>query len=443
MRIAWFSPLPPSTSGIAAYSAETVPLLAARGVNVDTYCETDAHEFVWRRRRKAYDLTVFQMGNAACHDFMWGYLFRYPGMLVLHDAQLHQARALHLTKRWSPRRDDYLAEFRANHPEAPEHLGQLVATGGMSGTLFQHWPFLSLAIASARMTVVHNAQVAEDLRSAHPAARIDAIEMGVADPMADMDAAARRLAAAGIRQRLEIPCAAFVVGAFGGVTREKRIPEVLRAMSTSAEARPDVHLMVVGRCAPDYDVMADARAWRVADRVHVTGFVSDRELAHYMWAADVCACLRWPTNRETSASWLRCLAAQRPTLISDLTHLGHVPAYDPRGWRVQSARPGTAPVAVCIDLLDENHSLQLALERLSIDAPLRRELGTAARGWWQAHHQMAPMADAYCRLLPEAAATAPAGAALPPHLRDDGSGMVRTLLEDLGMPEMSRDLLSL
>ena len=38
-------------------------------------------------------------------------------------------------------------------------------------------------------------------------------------------------------------------------------------------------------------------------------------------AADICACLRWPTNRETSASWLRCLAAGRPTIVTDLAHL--------------------------------------------------------------------------------------------------------------------------
>ena len=74
---------------------------------------------MWKHRRNEYDLAVFQLGNAGCHDYMWGYLFRYPGLVVLHDAQLHQARALALTRRWKPRREDYLAEFRANHPDAP------------------------------------------------------------------------------------------------------------------------------------------------------------------------------------------------------------------------------------------------------------------------------------------------------------------------------------
>ena len=92
MRVAWFSPMPPSRSGIAAYSAEVLPLLAGRDNTVDVFIDENAPDFVWKHRRNPYDLTVFQLGNASCHDYIWAYLFRYPGLVVLHDAQLHQAR---------------------------------------------------------------------------------------------------------------------------------------------------------------------------------------------------------------------------------------------------------------------------------------------------------------------------------------------------------------
>ena len=68
-------------------------------------------------RRAAYDLVVYQLGNAALSRLHVGLLFRYPGLVVLHDAQVHQARAQSLLGGWTPRRDDYLAEFAANHPE--------------------------------------------------------------------------------------------------------------------------------------------------------------------------------------------------------------------------------------------------------------------------------------------------------------------------------------
>ncbi|MCC6388934.1 MAG: hypothetical protein IT302_16295, partial [Dehalococcoidia bacterium] len=86
LRVAWFSPMPPSPSGIAAYSAEVLPLLRARGIAIDVFTELPgtaadglmaARDFVWMQRRLPYDLTVYQLGNARCHDYMWGYLFRY------------------------------------------------------------------------------------------------------------------------------------------------------------------------------------------------------------------------------------------------------------------------------------------------------------------------------------------------------------------------------
>src|SRR5262245_52937567 len=114
MRLAWFSPWPPQRSGVAGRSAELVPILAARGHAIDVFVDASrlklpaisddapvpgrvrvmtAHDFVWRHRRFPYDLPVYQIGNSHLHRFVWAYLFRYPGLAVLHDARLHHARA--------------------------------------------------------------------------------------------------------------------------------------------------------------------------------------------------------------------------------------------------------------------------------------------------------------------------------------------------------------
>ena len=474
IRLAWFSPLPPSTSGIAAYSAELVPVLRERGYEVDTFTEDNARDAVWKQRRNHYDLTVFQMGNASCHDYMWAYLFRYPGLLVLHDAQLHQARALWLTRRWQPRRDDYLAEFRANHPEAPPDAGELIAAGLGAG-LYHHWPLARLVIESARLTVVHNARLRDDLREQYPTAAIDAIEMGVADPLergalappsgaviggteppqraqtarwgpGEVPPSATRRAGAGaaVRARAGIPADAIVVAAFGGITPEKRIAQLFSAVSAIANRHPQLHVMLVGAEAEHFDVQALAERWHIADRVHLTGFVPDAELADYMKEADICACLRWPTNRETSASWLRCLAAGRTTIVTELAHLVDVPTVDPRGWRpLRTSADAGDPVAVSIDLLDEGHSLQLALERLAADAPLRARLGRAARAWWEAHHQLGAMADAYEGAIARATAAPVPRAWLPPHLRADGSRRARVLAQTMDVRDLVAEALSI
>jgi hypothetical protein len=176
----------------------------------------------------------------------------------------------------------------------------------------------------------------------------------------------------------------------------------------------------------------------VDDLLEPAGYVPDREVPAYLGAADLVLSLRWPTARETSASWLRAMAAGRATVVTDLAQQADLPLLDPRTWRVAHARPTLepqAPLAVGIDVLDEAHSLTLALRRLVQDAPLRARIGGAARAWWAGAHTVAHMADGYEAALGDAAARPDPGPALPPHLRPDGAGHARALLD--GFPGVS------
>src|SRR3954462_6941906 len=124
MRLAWFSPMPPARSGVAACSAELVSGLRDQDA-IDVYVDDplvngsagrrSAHEFPWRHRLQPYDLTVYQVGNSSSHDYLWPYLFRFPGLAVLHDVRLHHARASALLRRG--RFADYRAEMTANQPD--------------------------------------------------------------------------------------------------------------------------------------------------------------------------------------------------------------------------------------------------------------------------------------------------------------------------------------
>src|SRR3972149_1547968 len=130
MRLAWFSPMPPVPTGVAACSAEVVAALRAAH-DIDVFvdepvahaCATAeegsalaagasakaagasakaAADFVWLHRRAPYDLVVYQLGNSSHHDYEWPYVFRYPGLAVLHDAHLHHARAAALLRTQRP-----------------------------------------------------------------------------------------------------------------------------------------------------------------------------------------------------------------------------------------------------------------------------------------------------------------------------------------------------
>ena len=183
-----------------------------------------AHDFIWKNRERPYDLVVYQLGNAPCHDYMWAYLTRFPGLVVLHDGQLHHARGRMLLQQWRPRQDDYRREFWFNHPDANPDLAELGAVG-LLGSLTYLWPMLRIVVESSRRVLVHNEWLAEQIREAHPEATVDVVEMGVPEP------ASRPGARQQIRARHGIAEDAVVFTAFGKVTPEKRVREAMRALA--------------------------------------------------------------------------------------------------------------------------------------------------------------------------------------------------------------------
>ena len=400
--LAWFSPLPPIRSGVAAYSAELLARLKDRFV-IDVYPEAAAHDFLWRARRRPYDLIVYQLGNAPCHDYMWAYLASHPGLVVLHDARLHHARARRLLAQ--RRVDDYRAEFRYDHPDANAAFAEY-AVEGLGGSIYYFWPMLRVVMRTARAVAVHNTRIAGDLREQYPEAAIETIRMGVEHPIVEADA---RTAT---RRALALPDEAVVFAAFGKVTAEKRIGPILHAVRALVDEGCDARLLLVGD-ADGYPALdAQIRQHRLGDRVRVTGHVADDAIGRHLAAADVCLCLRWPTAQETSASWLRCLAAGRPTVITDLAHLVDVPSR----------------VAVRVDLLDEEASLLAAMRKLAADPRARAALAQAGHAYWSEHHTLDAMAADYERVIARAlSCRRPEAIDLPAHFTDDYSQLARSV----------------
>ena len=197
-----------------------------------------------------------------------------------------------------------------------------------------------------------------------------------------------------------------------------------------------------------------------------SGYLADEEIDDYLAASDVCLCMRWPTSRETSASWLRCLAAGKPTISTDLVHTVDIPTLDPRNWSVLAglsavarqiqralARPavpgeggrpalrrGAAPVGVSIDILDEDHSLKLAIRRLATDEKLRVMLGSNARALWAERFRLEGMVAGYRRVIAQLLQAPPRAMpmrlkTLPLHLRASGTEHAESMVREIVGPE--------
>jgi glycosyltransferase involved in cell wall biosynthesis len=126
----------------------------------------------------------------------------------------------------------------------------------------------------------------------------------------------------------------------------------------------DVHLALVGRRIPGYDVEPMVRGSGLGARVSVHTDVSDEDFLAWMCAADVAVDLRFPHRGEVSGSLSRSMQVGRPTVVSATgTYLD---------------LPQDVVVRVPAGRL-EPQELADALRTLVDDPERRRRIGDAAR----------------------------------------------------------------
>jgi hypothetical protein len=187
--------------------------------------------------------------------------------------------------------------------------------------------------------------------------------------------------------------------------------QVRVAVTGVSEVQPDQQVPVVtdGRRSPVFSMLSTSRTdvlRRALDRAGLGDdafmLASGRSPEQILREADVIVSLRWPWSGEPATEALAAMAAGKPVVVLETTGTADWPALDPQSWKARGPTR-EPPVVVSLDPLDEEHSLGLALARLSSDATLRRDLGAAAKSWWQSHATPGHAAADWIRILGEAA----------------------------------------
>lgn len=423
MRVAFVSPLPPAATGIADYTADVIDALRGRfaveafhaqdavdGARLGVPCHP-ASSLPERHRARPFGAVVYQMGNGDAHAFLYDLLPRVPGLLVLHDLVLHHARARafldapavrtyaaapHDAARRDAARaslDAYRAELAYAYPAQAErlHAAQLGTVGDL---LPYAYPLFRLPVEASRAVAVHNAFMADAVRAEVPDAAVERVAM----PITSQPVPPERVRA--LRARLGLPDDALVVGAFGLMTREKRIDTTLRAVARVRAALPQVRLLLVGPVPDRRALDAAIGARGLAGAAVVTGRVPLAELPDHVAAADVAVHLRYPTARETSAALLRVLAQGRPAIVSDLENLADLPD----------------GAVVRADVTDEEGDVTRALLRLAESPALRARIGALARSHVATAHSASRCLETYAAAIERTAERPlPARRPWPPH----------------------------
>ena len=353
IRLAFFSPLPPSRSGIADYSAALLDHLT-RFAEVETFTEKCAKFDAAR-----FDLCVYQLGNNPHHTFAYEMAMEHPGIVVMHEANLH-----HLIADLTIRRNDwdaYLREVETNGgAEALAYAIRYVRT--LERGPDYEIPMLRSILKRSRGAIVHSGAVEAELRAAGfegPVAKIPhgawLFEKGIVE--------GERMK---YRERLGLDERTPLIGIFGFLKPYKRIAESLRALRRLVRVAPDARMILVGEAHPELPLASLLSTLDLSKYARPIGFTPIEDFNGYLSACDIVLNLRFPTVGESSGTLLRSLGMGKAAIVSDV---GSFREY---------------PDEIClkspVDASEEDHLFEF-LNLLVSRPEVARAMGAKARAW--------------------------------------------------------------
>jgi glycosyltransferase involved in cell wall biosynthesis len=368
MKVSYFSPLPPSTSGIADYSTL---LLSA----LERLIEVEVVRPGRTRPVADTDVALYHVGNDPdAHAWVVDALRRRPGVVVLHDFVIH-----HLVAGMTVGRNDGHAYLAAMEREAGA-AGRMLGWGVLEGRVPPLWeirptefPLAAEVLDRATGVIVHSRYVETQAREhgydgllwriPHPAW-----------PAPDLEPA-----------QIE---GSPLFGCFGHLNENKRIPQLLRAFADFRAEHPAARLLLVGAEAPGFDLAGRLeRLGLDSEGVIREPYVEEERLWALMSACDACVLLRAPTMGETSGSAIRALSLGKPLVVSDV------------GWFAELPDDVVLKVPVGEG---EVEGLVAAMRRLA-EPGVAARMGEAARAYVRAEHDLDQVAEQYVAALEQAA----------------------------------------
>ncbi|HEV8579831.1 MAG TPA: glycosyltransferase family 4 protein [Thermoanaerobaculia bacterium] len=437
MRLAFYSPLPPMRSGIADYSAELLPALAAHcdiELIVDDGFRPDSGvaggfpvhgkralpELLARGR---FDAVLYQLGNNRdYHAGIYSALLDHPGVVVLHEAVLHHlVRDLTL---YAGDPEAYVRELRYAYGRTGEAMARRCVATGVPLDPWSY-PLFERAVDASRGLIVHNRFTRDRVLASRPLARVAVVPHHLSLGALPEESPAAARAALGLAPET------FAVATFGFLTAAKRPGVLLRAFARLRRELPQARLLIAGEVSPHFD-FDRVLAPELREGVTVTGRLGLDRFLLYMQACDVAVNLRHPTAGETSGTVIRLLGLGKPLIVNDTGAFAEI--------------PDDCCAKVGVDEAEEE-LLFAYLRRLVADEPLRRRMGENARRHAAADHSLAGSARGYAELLREVVETGArpfrAVPPLAPYPEEDLlSDLVRDVtadLTDLGAEEGDED----
>ena len=366
IKVAYFSPLPPARSGIADYSAALLDELK-KLVDVEVFASKPLSF-----NPQNFDVTLYQVGNNVYHDFCYEAAMDHPGVVVVHEANLH-----HLIADITIKRGDWDGYMRAVEQEgSPADLAYAGRVRRLEvGPDYEGVPMLRQLLSRSKAAIVHSGCVESELRGAGFSGDVARIPHGAWIPEANRS---------DFRDRLGLDETTPLIGIFGFLKPYKRIAESLRAFRRLVRVHPSAKMILVGDPHPELQLDSLIRSLDLGLHVRVLGFRPIDEFVGYLAACDIVLNLRYPTVGENSGTLMRALGLGKAVVVSEVGSFSELPE--------------TICLKAPVDASEEDHLFEY-LNLLVSRPEVRKALGARAREWVETECTWPKVARSYADFL--------------------------------------------
>ncbi len=320
--------------------------------NLATFIRHDEHDTILPKVSDA-DIVLYQFGNNySFHGESIKWLFKFPGIVILHDYFLGDLlNGITIN-------DESLANkiFQETYNVSKAYIIERELLSNDSPFLTK--PLFSEWIALRSTGIVTHSSVEIDYYEKFTVGKVIMLDLFFKLKF-DPDNVVKLITKTDIKRQMILT--------FGRLNENRVLELLIYALSQNYILRDNYYLLFAGDISPKYKDKIKLLAFENNIDVMFTGQVTNEVLAALINESSIVNCLRNPVYESASASLLTSLSFGKPTLVHNHGHYSSIPS----------------DAVMKVELGKENEFISMWLLKLLVEFDFRNELSTHALNFYK------------------------------------------------------------